>query len=58
MVRPKVQVPVCVRLFSVYSDVKFAICLPCHLGVKKGETPVLLHLRGEIYGWVYAVKVA
>ena len=52
------QVPVCVRLFSVYSDVKFAICLPCHLGVKKGETPVLLHLRGEIYGWVYAVKVA
>ena len=32
MVRPKVQVPVHVCLFAVYSDVKFTIRLPCYLG--------------------------
>ena len=29
MVRPKVQVPVCVLLFPAYSNVKFTILLPC-----------------------------
>ena len=55
MMRPKVQVPVRVRLFTVYSDVKFTIFLPCYPSVKEGERPTLLNLHGEFYGWAYAV---
>ena len=49
MMRPKVQVPVCVRLFTICNIVEFTILLPCYLCIKEGER---LHLHGEFYGWV------
>ena len=55
MVGRKVQVSVCVRLFTVYSNVKFTIFLPLYSCIKEGEKPTLLHLHGEFYGWAYAV---
>ena len=44
---PKVQVPVRVHLFMVYSSVQFTILLPCYICIKEEERPILLHLHGK-----------
>ena len=45
----EVELPVCVGLFTINSNVKFTTSYP---GIKEGERSTLLQLHGEFYGVV------